>query len=207
MKERPILFSTPMVQAIQKGEKTQTRRTPSLEKINNTLPSDVLGPRWGYDGTNVHGDHLFFDVYAASAGHEPPDCIEVVRCPYGVPGDRLWVRETWRSYEFGGTYYLADEPWNKGAGWKPSIFMPRHLSRITLEIISIRVQRIQEISEADCCAEMGCPAEWPGPGPEPYKRDLRGAFQILWDGINAKRGYGWDVNPWVFAIEFRRVDK
>ena len=83
--------------------------------------------------------------------------------------------------------------------------MPRWASRITLEIVDIRFERLQEISEADCCAELGAPLVWPGDGPEPYHRDLRGAYRYLWDSLNAKRGYPWSNNPLVWVISFTAV--
>lgn len=89
--------------------------------------------------------------------------------------------------------------------WHSPIYMPRWASRITLEIAGVRVERLQSISYEDCCRETGAPLKWEGEGPEPYRRDMHGSFQILWDGINAKRGYSWDSNPWVWAIEFKRI--
>jgi len=149
--------------------------------------------------------------------------------PYQT-GMKLWVRETWavskrldslpprelfwlqdnEDFPQSIIYYRADS--SNGINplrgkWRPSIFMPRWASRITLEITGVRVERIQDISDTDCCFEMGCPAKWDGPGPEPYKRNLRGSFTYLWDSLNAKRSFGWDVNPWVWVIEFRRLGK
>ena len=177
MTEHPILFSGPMVRAILEGRKTQTRR--------------VIKPQttWGSD---------------------------VEYCPHGVPGDRLWVRETWCPLERadwsrpGREYnvnYKADatpegECIRKEMGyqWKPSIFMPRWASRITLEITGVKVERIQELLDhKDIMAEGILPDE----GPRCYS--CRTRFAELWDSLNAKRGYGWDANPWVWVIEFKRL--
>ena len=109
------------------------------------------------------------------------------------------MRETWRvngnehDYAAAGpdkVFYRADEDWNTDAGWRPSIFMPRWASRITLEVVSVRAQRLQDISHADGSAEGF---------------DSLDGFALLWDRINEKRGYGWQDNPWVWAVEFRAV--
>ena len=120
-------------------------------------------------------------------------------CPYGKTGDQLWVRETWRvngnahDYARAGkesVFYRADEDWNVDAGWRPSIFMPRWASRITLEVTDVRVERLQNVSHEDGRAEGF---------------DSLDGFALLWDRINEKRGYGWHANPWVWAVEFRAV--
>ena len=179
MKERPILFSAPMVRALLAGTKTQTRR--------------VIKPR-----------HLaFFNQDAAAMlndWNERP-------LPYGQPGDRLWVRET---FGFSGSGYIPDihfratNPEAPILGrWHPSIHMRRIDSRITLEITSVRVERLQEISADDARAE-GCPDK-PVPGAEQASVDLLAKlwYHDLWEQINGPAS--WDANPWVWAIEFRRV--
>ncbi len=185
MQERPILFSAPMVRALLAGTKTQTRR--------------IIKPQ-----------HLaFFNQDAAamlSDWNERP-------LPYGQPGDRLWVRETWHdasSSLHSCALYRADGidlHWGK---WAPSIHMPRWASRITLEITSVRVERLQEISIEDAKAE----GAW-GPddsivqkvadyfGTDIFSANPRKAFQMLWESINGPDS--WAANPWVWAIEFRRV--
>jgi len=191
MKEHPILFSGPMVRAILEGRKTQTRRV--------IKPQPIF--KFGGDGTFYWKD-------------EPDRFPQLFECPYGQPGDHLWVREAFAPNYFdnGQPGYKAD--WSSLAAeyvkeprWYPSIHMPRYLSRITLEITGIRVGRLQDISEKDCCLETGSPLEWEGPGDEPYKRDMRTAFATLWDSINAGRGYSFDSNPWVWVVEFRRVEQ
>lgn len=196
MKERPILFSGPMVRAILEGRKTMTRRV-------------------------VKDHHV-----ATQFGPWLPDGGQVVS-PYGIPGDRLWVRETWLVLD-------RDGWWDSSAGktelmkvgglprvnavayrsqcdseserirkeygykWRPSIHMPRWASRLTLEIISVRVERLQDIDDTDAERE-GCDGSDMIPG---YSINQ---FHSLWDSINLKRGYGWDANPWVWVVGFRSL--
>lgn len=241
VRERPILMSGPLVRAVLDGRKTQTRRVmlPKPEPWANG---------WKWHTREQRLDRGGFGVAASDGGVFAR--LAALRCPYGKPGDRLWVRETWsadfdfpgddvpssRSWEempaaFRGPqscsylYYRADgsaynpappsslpgtlpspSGWQPEAAdldrerWRPSIHMPRWASRLTLEITEVRVERLQEISEADAIAE-GMEYEWHGVpvgAVESYER--------LWDSLNAKRGYLWESNPWVFAITFRRVE-
>lgn len=202
MTERPILFSGAMVRAILAGGKTQTRRVVKGD-WTHTHPACPGGICGVYVNSDDPAMRLFTGTY--------------LPCPYGAPGDRLWVRETWKPWpntagpelrgpDDMGAIYAATWDKSGGHGWKPSIHMPRWASRITLEVTGVRVERVQDISEADCCAELGAPREWPGPGPEPYKRNLRGSFAERWNLINGKReGCAWPDNPWVWVVEFRRV--
>ena len=121
-------------------------------------------------------------------------------CPYGGPGDRLWVREAFQPLS-GETLFKADFPPFAIGPWKPSIFMPRNLSRITLEVVSVRVERLQEISFDDMHAE-GIVPQHIGGSHELLKQKY---VRPLWDNLNAERGYGWGKNPWVWVIEFRRL--
>jgi hypothetical protein len=192
VKERPILFSGPMVRAILDGRKTQTRRPikPQPTQIY-TGPCPLVYPNLPAGERLVAKDHWLID------------------CPFGQPGDRLWVRETFGILTGNGhrTVYRADGdpeqtfyPGEKilGMKWVPSIYMPRSASRITLEITGVRVERLQEITPHDALAE----------GVDPMHRDecppteiAQIKFQKLWDEI-----YGnWDANPWVWVVEFRRV--
>lgn len=212
-RERPILFSGPMVRAILEGRKTQTRRIvkPPFEMIGNGY---LVRP----DG---HGGRF---------GPYP--------CPYGQPGDRLWVRETWSHTGTGvwsirdcsmandGDYIYRADGEIQGCKWWPSIHMPRWVSRIHLEVVSVRVQRLQDISEEDAMAEgLSCLSKDGGrtykygipdrdglPGSDDdgrhwsdWNTDPRIAFRTLWDSINADRGHGWETNPWVWVVEFKKV--
>lgn len=202
-KERGILFSGPMVVAINEGRKTQTRRVVKLREFG---PSDTAGYDWHFRDKRM----LWNDVSTARL-------IET-RSPFGVPGDRLWVRETFAKPFAGdnGYIYRADGPeylsvserkhnWGDSEShqWKPSIFMPRRASRTDLEVTGVRVERLQEISAEDIIAE----------GLSTRLRehdaycDLREQFQELWDSLNAKRGYSWDSNPWVFVGHFHPLQR
>ena len=200
MKERPILFSGPMVRALLAGTKTQTRR--------------VIKPQ-----------HLaFFNQDAAamlSDWNERP-------LPYGQTGDRLWVREAWGLHAYGDDTdwlkggctamdlddhviaYRADwGPLQDGCHWRPSIHMPRAASRITLEITGVRVERLQDISFTDAAAEgLHYTSErldrWSADG-SLWHATPQQAYRALWESINGPDS--WDANPWVWAIEFKRVDK
>jgi len=167
MKERPILFSGPMVRAILEGRKTQTRRIVKPQPLRDR------------------------GVMAFNDGEHPQ-----MRCPYGKPGDRLWVRETWcpdvEPYTF---RYKADgdEPLER---WRPSIHIPRWASRITLEVVSVRVERLQNISEDDALAEGITLVER---GTSPVDQ-----FNKLWESINGPGS--WEANPWVWVVEFKRIE-
>ena len=208
-REKPILFSAPMVRAILDGSKSQTRRVVKLKSHHTIEERDDGKPwPWMYDSDR-------------DADHWLP-------CPYGQPGDRLWVRESFcealsnyeEEREQTTVYYRADgqevvvddgdgyAETNKDgtlkSPWKPSIHMPRWASRITLEITDIRVERLQDISEEDAQAE-GAPLEL-----GVLERTILGAkaryrsgFVRLWESINGPGS--WDANPWVWCISFKRV--
>lgn len=139
-----------------------------------------------------------------------------VKNHYGDPGDRLWVKETYAPMLGGGHVYAADYTPGRlrkkdGHGfWNPSLFMRRSVSRITLEIVAVRSEQVQEISEEDALAE-GAMEWWASLSPAEQMSTYNGghgpvaAFQMLWDSINAKRGFGWDANPWVWVIQFRKL--
>lgn len=192
MKERPILFSTPMVRAILNGSKTQTRRIvkPQPFEVRHGLPFTMEGLP-----------------------------TRSISCPYGQAGDRLWVRETFGLYgdkEQHVLHYRATHHRDgAGMGWKPSIHMPRWASRITLEITGVRVERLHEINESDAVAEgveryTGDQNYWRDYFANPNGSDRRScltakeSFCSLWSEINGAGS--WDANPWVWCIEFRRVE-
>ncbi|MDY6833803.1 MAG: hypothetical protein SVY53_03265, partial [Chloroflexota bacterium] len=153
------------------------------------------------------------------------------KCPYGKPGDRLWVKETWAIDECNGDdvyghtgpviYYRATDHDTCGNPWRASRFMPRWASRITMEILSIRVERVQEISQEEAKAEgvmfwWQCKdgmrrlsdkhTEFRGCNVPEDKRNYIKGLHLLWDSIYAKKGYGWEANPFVWVIEFKRLE-
>ncbi len=207
-KERPILFSSPMIRAILAGQKSMTRR--------------VFKP-----------GRRCLDL-----NHEDDQAQALEMCPYGKPGDKLWVRETWASaYGNGswGTLFAADWAYVQGkrkhekgphfcasyddrvqrdlVKWRPSIFMPRWASRITLEITDMRAEQLQDISEEDALAEgiegpfdVGYRAFRIPDDSKPRYSSAVAAFESLWDSINGERpGCAWRDNPWVWVISFKRV--
>lgn len=202
MKERQIIFSAPMVRAMLDGSKTQTRRVvkpqPYIDQMGNACWN---GHNFGQSAQGVpHIKQL--------ASPFPSSKTKRVYCPYGIPGDQLWVRETWwHDEEDNAIIYRADPKssivdMNKHEtglakyNWRPSIFMPRCASRITLEITRVRVEPLQNISDADSLAEGVYPTStglYPG--------SPRTAYQQLWESINGPGS--WDANPWVWVIEFK----
>ncbi len=214
-RERPILMSGPMVRAILEGRKTQTRRIVEVQPD----PDDVHAP---YPVADSH--ITFLDVV------EKPEYYACTGlCPHGGPGDHLWVKETWslaRRSDDGefcssikrrgkasfesflrdgyAVEYAADGERPAKAYRIPSIFMPRSFSRLTLEITEVRVERLQEIRPQDYEAE-GCTTGYSMCELNARYDSLARQFRDLWDSLNAKRGYGWDVNPWVWVIDFKAV--
>ena len=195
-RERPILFNAEMVRAVLAGHKTQTRRVVKPQFRT------AFGQGVALSHPSAYSVHV--DIKTADGSWK------WLLCPYGKPGDRLWVRETWAAHpQLADVAYRADgeEPidsdgWIWHPKWKPSIHMPRSLSRITLEVTNVRVERVQDISTEDIIAEVL----------KSYLREhdaeceLREKFMALWNSINAKRGFGWDVNPFCWVVEFRRID-
>jgi len=203
MKERQILFKGDMVRAIMDGRKTQTRR---VVKFNKKLSENMM-----------EGEAAEW-------------------CPYGRPGDRLWVREThgFREHPRCRIYYKADmmsygldggwatpnedsigicNPQKIGVDigkpnkWRPSIHMPRWASRINLEVLNVRVERVQDISEQDAKAEGG---EKEVDGSLPVDETYQFAFANLWQRINGKPrkdgvDISWYANPWVWVVEFKKI--
>lgn len=208
-KERPILFSAPMVCAILEGRKTQTRRIYKADKAVHQISSENM---------------------------ESEICVTEAICPYGKVGDRLWVRETFGygtrpdplSGWVDGIEYRADEKYideieylplypipegveydDSKSGWKPSIFMPRWASRITLEIVNVGIEQLQDITEEDAKVE-GCEAEFEMnaadfiSGKTLIESTYKTGYKHLWDKINGAGS--WEKNPFVWVIEFKRID-
>jgi hypothetical protein len=205
-KDHPIIFSSEMVRAILDGRKTQTRRVITEKDC------------WRNDLSKKHNIVSLADAYPVKdksylrvpfRHKDDPDDIPWSDegswriDPLWQAGDRLWVRETqWRN---GG--WVADGPSPLRHDSKiPSIFMKKIYARIFLEITNIRVERVQDISVADCLKE-GI-SEYPKYSPIDeagfVAHKIQDEFAELWDSLNAKRGYGWDKNPWVWVIQFRR---
>jgi len=133
------------------------------------------------------------------------ECFEPIKCPYGQPDDRLWVRETW-GLQGSRVVYRADGEQELRLGdlkrsWKPSIFMPRSVSRITLEVTDIRCERLSDISEGDAIAE-GIKVHVPVPGDGEPMPKLQ--FRNLWQSINGSES--WEANPFVWVISFKRIN-
>ena len=193
MTTRPILFSAPMVRAILDGTKTQTRRIVKPKHLRTSnLVHDVL--------------HLLGPELLSEAARY---------CPYGRPGDQLWVRETFCELMDSDThetnlYYAATDETprltdgdgftsytkagREASPWKPSIYMPRAASRITLEVTGIRVERLQDITSGDAVSEGVLFTASTNP---------RKAYEELWESINGPGS--WDANPFVWVIEFNRI--
>jgi len=199
MKETPITFSAGMVEAVLDARKTMIRRTYGLEKINKSPDEWEVdahdGATWVFRN-KISGVRAF------------------IKCPYGQVGDQLWVRETFCKECYGkdgnkDVCYREDcqrYAFNLSCGerWRPSIFMPRWASRITLEITGLRPERLQEITEEDAEAE-GVGWSPVGSGENPEIVSAVENFAHLWDSLNAKRGYDWEKNPWVWAITFNAM--
>lgn len=188
MAERGIIFGAESVRAILAGRKRQTRRVVNPQPESGVMRCHYVKSTWAHK--------------APADQHGPEGCTcREIRCPYGAPGDLLWVREAWGPCE-GGIIYRADESDSAkpdDGRWHSPIHMHRSFSRLTLRVLSVRVERVQEISEEDARAE-GCGYSGPAPDAPLSERDL---FARLWDSINAKRA-PWSSNPWVWCIEFAR---
>lgn len=218
--EVPIIFSEAMIHAIQEGHKSMTRRVVKLPRHAKLMTDIASVNPDGKDGWVAWGprpvtDEFSMQCYPNGGGF---------KCPYGKPGTRLWVRETFSLYRGFADDTLPDAPViyradkdgcgqypvmlnghcvlvNQRNPWKPSIFMPRRASRIALEVTSIKVERVQDITEDDAIAEG---MEIIPIGTSTWSN--RQSFAILWDKINAKRGYAWASNPWVWVVSFRKID-
>lgn len=235
MKERPILFSGPMVRAILEGRKTQTRRIVKPQPPANVTRATMVPTTASGKSTMVWcQDGPIDPLNGWNYKERHPNGW---RCPYGMHGDRLWVREAFQPLFADGVENHWETDWKTGKGYsisypatdgiheyldaddnlkdacKPSIHMPRWASRITLEITGIRVERLQDISEEDAAAEgsdrlitSNCTEQDRALLDLPLCDDAnpyRNGFALLWESINGDGS--WAANPWVWAIEFRRL--
>lgn len=216
MKERPILFNGDMVRAVLSGQKTQTRRV--LKD-----PLDKTGGQYCVEHADDDPNMLVHIHSPKCEGY--CDYVCSYSCPYGQPGDRLWVKKTHaRHPQFAEVAYRADgEEFEDADGftwhpkWTPSIFMPRALCRIILEITDIRVERVQNITSDGAIAEGAyevrkvgddiAHATWTMDGLDWRYDTPREAFAATWDSLYAARGLGWDVNPWVWVVTFKRAEE
>lgn len=195
MKERPLLFSAPMVRAILSGTKTQTRRGIK----------DCWGVKNGVPWKSV------------SVGPATSGCADIA-CPQGKPGDRLWVREAWKAHTTfdhqpprdipqSHVWYLADAGYKAESRTRASMHMPRWASRITLEITAVRAERLLDISEADARAEGIAPFNdghgWHSEEGRHYAGTAADAYLSLWATINGEASAR--ENPWVWVIEFKKI--
>jgi len=200
---KPIIFSTPMVQAILDGKKTQTRRVIKIDDAPENWKISIAG-------TSI-------------VRTEPYD----VKLPRYAAGDNLWVRETFCEVPYehnhvpikGGHItipkyaYKADSERDYTGIWKPSIHMPREAARIFLRVTNVRVERLREITENDAKNEgVKDPYDYQEPSyyDQPHVRGMeinKSAFAGLWDSLNEKRGYGWRTNPWVWVVAFEKISK
>ena len=239
-KERPILFSAPMVRAILAGTKTQTRRAIKSVPSRMHYGRDIMD--WSLSGIHQEeyledhqlqvSDRWYMDVQTDVDDHSR----EVIRCPYGQPGDRLWVRESVRAADLDdfsrAVEYLADGAcvrtasaedieseafgrWEKlnsyrsndaaldGGKTVPPMHMPRWASRIDLEVTGVRVERLNDISTWDAGAEGVNPFENPAGCQAGEETANQAAFRLLWESISGADS--WAANPWVWAVEFKRV--
>lgn len=212
MKEKPIIFSAPMVRAILEGRKTQTRRIVWSKSTDYAeITENEAGELWPWRETE-DGEDFWYP------------------CPYGQPGVRIWVKESFSpiypqdpvynggqpiEYDYAATYTdggrLGDSIGIKKS-WKSSRYMPRRASRITLETTAVRVERLQDISEDDCLAEgigqvirEGMPSIQQCGEYDSIDIDLVSEYSKLWESINGSGS--WDENPWVWVVEFRRVEE
>jgi hypothetical protein len=228
IKERAILFTGPMIRAILDDRKTQTRRVVKLSELGGgEYWTEFWQPDYPQDYKIESGTWLGNSIIDTFDGRQTNEHV-IGKCPYGAVGDRLWVKETFKmitargdskavvitkedySYhavtmteKFIDKYPMSDEK------WRPSIFMPRWASRITLEVTGVKVERLQDITEEDAIAEgvftnaqaiekLGLPADTRLNGSAVDK------YRIVWESINNKT-YPWVNNPWVWCISFRKV--
>lgn len=217
MNEKPILFSGEMVRAILCGLKTQTRRIVAPQPDISILKPAYQNLEFEFRRMPVLGPTHTPAEWGFVPRHDKQNAVPIFgyKCPYGTTGDLLWVRETFAlspGFDSLPPSQSGDESiWWKASTpilptgyaachgkWRPSIHMPRWASRLTLHVKNIHIERLQEITDEDALKEGVDRTNTSIPG---YAKTR---FQRLWDSINKNRGYGWDANPWVWVIEFKR---
>lgn len=229
MKERPIILRADEIRAVLATGKAQIRRPIKRGQVfrfcrEGDGPCDLNAA----ERRAINAEPFRWEP--ENPAHPSPSEL-LTLCPFGAPGDRLWVRETWRpswhEEEYACIEYRADgkklKPtiYDEGVGfhffgecdeskpsdpWRSAMFMPRWASRITLEIVSVRVERVQSITEEDAIAE-GVDAVSMADVPRQATMSRRGDFAQLWDHLYAKTAHAWALNPWVWVVEFRRVNE
>lgn len=213
MREKPIIFNTKMVRAILEGRKNQTRRV-----IDNKIATRI---ETFDDNKDLYIHHKecpnYCDYACGGVWQTDLENDTVMGSPYGQPGDRLWVRETWSygcdDFETNRkkVHYKADGKDHKGHKWKASIHMFKKYTRLWLEVIDVRVERLQDITVDGCDGEM-FGGDFPSVVmPEFFNDDfskysIEECFALYWDSINEKRGYGWETNPWVWVVKFKLLE-
>jgi hypothetical protein len=235
MSERGIPMCGSSVTAILAGRKSQTRRAMKVQPLAVQLDStckidDEFPTRWFTFDHDTNGRLEYARPCVRQkatkrqrqkAADRNPDarwCANEIigLCPYGIPGDLLYVKETWAVDSAKVVHYKVDEPHppkeTLSSGrevrtlWRSSRFMAKHFARLWLKILDVRVQRVQEINDKDIRAEGILGDTYPELG-EPCASEPQSAriyYIELWDSLNAKRGYGWAANPWVWAISFEQ---
>lgn len=198
---KPILFNTDMVRSILDGRKTETRRLPSKRIEDKWLNYEEWVTAAAPPGSTSLTEKEFYEEYP----------------PYR-PGDILYVRETWcLRYDGEKYFYKADKHTPREGkrlidydhvSWKPSIHMPKEAARIFLKVTNVRVERLQDITWQEAAREGCYGSTSDDPDPLFHLPTLRGEFQKLWDSTCKKnlQVYGWDANPWVWVIEFERIE-
>lgn len=193
-KETGLMFKAPLVRAILSGQKTQTRRMVNPQPHEDRMHQSVDPPTRGSAGE-----------WTWWAGNHTQGIYHSAKCPFGKPGDRIYVRETFANHpKFPQIAFRADgeefedaDGWLWEPKWTPCLLMPKTAARIWLEITGVRVERLQSISRGDAMAE-GCPFPNMADGADP-----REWFAEVWKST----GGDWVANPWVWAIDFKRIDK
>jgi len=198
MKEHPIIFSTEMVKAILEGRKTQTRR------VIKPQPYIIEGA----EGKMLNGSSKSKECFLFIRMRD--NFPVIMECPYGQVGSKLWVRETWGWSGLNRVEYKAfpadGKDFRAVDRWRPSIHMFHAVSRITLEITDVRVEKLQEITDEDAKAEGVDVDKVFSPDSGHIGKCYWTKFRELWNSIH-KKEHRWEDNPWVWVISFKRLNR